>query len=157
METKKVYLIEDDWNESIICKTKESWLESLRYNLDVCIEYEDCTEEETNELYEEMKNGAVDSDWVNGWWYSLSNVDVFYEDENVMLVSHYHQSGNREVVSAYYFDGKDMYNTDMNDGDCVTPYEEDEELLEILKKIIKKENVDYQAIIKDLRNYCSEE
>ena len=154
METKKVYLIEDDWNESTICKTKESWLDSLRYNLDVCVEYEDCTLEQANEYYENMKNGAVKCDWVNAWFYSVENVDVFYEDERVMLVSHYHQSGSKDVVSAYYFDGEEMSRTDMNEGDCVTPY--DDNLLESLKKIIKKDNVDYDAIIKDLENYWEE-
>ena len=158
METRKVYLVEDDWNVSVIYTTKESWLESLRYNLDEELEeteeeYLEETTEKVNKLYDDMKSGLLKhSDWVNAWWYSHSEVDVFYEDENVMLVSHYHQTGNKEVVSIYFKDN-DTYTTDMNEGACITENDEDIEIEDTLKKYINKTNVNYQAIIKDLREY----
>ena len=153
METRKVYLLEDDWNISNIFTTKNSWLESLRYNLDVAVEYEDCTEEQANKLYEEMESGTkTNSNWVNAWWYSHSKVDVFYEDENVMLVSHYHQTLDKAVVSIYFKD-EISYTTDMNDGVCITEEDEDIEIEDTLKKYINKTNVNYQAIINDLREY----
>jgi hypothetical protein len=92
------------------------------------------------------------SDWVNAWWYGYDNVDVFYQDENVMLVSHYHQTDNKDVVSIYFKDS-DTYTTDMNEGVCVVPYDEDVYIEDTLKKYINKTNVNYQAIIKELREY----
>lgn len=158
MKTRLFYMIEDDWNSSTIYEDKDSWLESLRYNLDESLEeteeeyYQDA-EEEANKLYDDMANGTkTNSDWVNGWWYSHSKVDVFYQDENIMLISHYHQTGCKDVVSIYFADD-DTYSTDMNEGVCITENDEDIEIEDTLKQYINKTNVNYQAIIKDLRNY----
>ena len=158
METKKVYLLEDDWNMSIIFDNEVSWLESLRFNLDAALDeteekYLKEVTEKANKLYEDMESGKKEhSDWVNGWWYSYDNVDVFYQDRNVMLVSHYHQTTHKSIISAYWKD-EDTYFTDMNDGACITDDCDDEDILRTLKDIIDRDDVDYQAILEDLKQY----
>jgi hypothetical protein len=158
METRKVYLLEDECCMSIIFDTKESWLESLRYNLDEALEEEDeeyleNATKKANKLYEDMESGKKEySDWVNGWWYSYNEIDVFYEDRNVMLVSHYHQTSYRGVVTAYWRD-EDTYFAELDASDYIIEDSNDEDILTTLKDIIGRDDVDYQAIIKELREY----
>lgn len=158
METRKVYLLEDECSMSIIFDNEVSWLESLRYNLDEALEEEEeefleKATEKANELYEEMESGKKEhSDWVNGWWYSYDKIDVFYEDRNVMLVSHYHQTSYRGVVTAYWRDD-DTYFAELNSSDCIIEDCNDDDILQTLKDIIDRDDVDYQAIIKELREY----
>ena len=47
METRLFYMVEDDYNISSLYPTKEKWLESLKYQLEVEVDYEDIYQEES--------------------------------------------------------------------------------------------------------------
>ena len=94
MTTKLFYVIEDsslDMDEenlqSYLSTQKEPWLESLRYNLDVAVEYEDMTEEESDATFDRIKSNNSIEEWVevNGFYYSIEEIVVVYQDNNILI------------------------------------------------------------------------
>ena len=91
MTTKLFYVIEDDVNvredmRSSLCTQKEPWLESLRYNLDVAVEYEDMTEEESDVEFDRFKGDPIGKYLeVNGFYYDIEEIVVVYQDNDVLI------------------------------------------------------------------------
>ena len=94
MTTKLFYVIEDsslDMDEenlqSYLSTQKEPWLESLSYNLDVAVEYEDMTEEESDATFDRIKSNNSIEEWVevNGFYYSIEEIVVVYQDNNILI------------------------------------------------------------------------
>lgn len=80
-------MLEDDYNVSALYTSKKYWLESLRYNLDVAVEYEDISEETADKMYEQAKRDATKKVFEpNGFYYCVNELGVLYQDEQVIII-----------------------------------------------------------------------
>lgn len=86
METRLFYVLEDENDTSSLYVNKEPWLESLKYNLDVAVEYGDLSQEESDEMYQKAENNAIgESLEANGFYYSVEEIKVIVKNETRIL------------------------------------------------------------------------
>lgn len=146
METKLFYMIEDDYNVSSIYPTKKSWLESLRYNLDVCVEHEDFSQEESDERYQKAEANATDKLFeVNGFYYSVQEIKVVYQNDKIIIR---YNDYNKEIM-IYTFNGESY---DFQEEDVISEYYDEVQIFEVLKVFIKDEYFDIAQLARTIKN-----
>lgn len=146
METKLFYMIEDDYNVSSIYPTKKPWLESLRYNLDVCVEEDDFSQEESDKRYQKAEANATDELFeVNGFYYSVQEIKVVYQNDNLIIR---YNDYNKEIM-IYTFNGESY---DFQEEDVISEYYDEVQIFEVLKGFIKDEYFDIAQLARTIKN-----
>ena len=146
METKLFYMIEDDYNVSSIYSTKKPWLESLRYNLDVCVEEDDFSQEESDERYQKAEANATDKLFeVNGFYYSVQEVKVVYQNDKLIIR---YNDYNKEIMF-YTFNGESY---DFQEEDVISEFYDEVQIFEVLKGFIKDEYFDIAQLARTIKN-----
>lgn len=86
MESELFYIIEDDFDVNCLYKEKKHWLESLRYNLDVAVEYNDLSQEECDEIYQNAEL-EIETDTIsaNGFYYSIEEIKIVYQSDDLII------------------------------------------------------------------------
>ena len=108
MTTKLFYVIEDDVNvredmRSSLFTQKEPWLESIRYNLDVAVEYEDMTEDESNTEFNRIKRNPIGKYLkVNGFYYNIEEIVVVYQDNDILI--RYEEIAKKYMLYKFFVD-----------------------------------------------------
>ena len=108
MTTKLFYVIEDDANvredmRSSLFTQKEPWLESLRYNLDVAVEYEDMTQEESDETFTRVNRNPIGKYLeVNGFYYNIEEIVVVYQDDDILI--RYDNQAKKYMLYRFFVD-----------------------------------------------------
>lgn len=146
METRLFYMVEDDYNVSSLYPSKEKWLESLRYNLDVAVEYEDITLVESNTIFkqakEELYNKLIET---NGFYYSIQEVRIIFTSKDVIVR---YVDYNNEVL-IYTFNGESY---DIQEEDVISAWYDEEQIKVVLKKFIKEPYFDYGKLAIEVKN-----
>ena len=146
METRVFYMIEDDYDISSLYPTKEKWLESVRYNLDVAVEYEDISQETSDRMYEEAVNNALGENdlQTNGFYYSVQEVSVLYFANENLVVRYCDY--NKEVY--FYTWGGESY--DFQEEDVVSNYYEEEQVKAVVNKFVRDLRAVKEKLVKEI-------
>lgn len=108
METKLFYVVEDDVNvredmRSSLFTSKKAWLESIRYSLDVAVEYEDMTEDESDTEFNRIKRNPIGKYLkVNGFYYNIEEIVVVYQDNDILI--RYEEIANKYMLYKFFVD-----------------------------------------------------
>lgn len=144
METRLYYMVEDDYDISSLYVTKEPWLESLRYNLDTSVEYEDLSQEESDEVYQKAEENTINELLeVNGFYYSVQEIKIAYQNNN--LIVRYNDADNS--VMFYTLDAEEK-RYDVQEEDTI--YSADE-VRDKLQKFITDKYFDIDKLDKDIK------
>lgn len=145
METKLFYMIEDDYDVSTLYETKEPWLESLRENLDVAVEYEDLSQEESDELFQKADKNATDESLeVNGFYYSTQEIKIVYQNDNLIIR---YNDYNKEIL-IYTFNGICYFVQEEN---VISAYYDEKQIYKVLKDFIKDKYFDLEQLAREIK------
>lgn len=145
METKLFYVVEDDYSASALYPTKKPWLESLRYNLDVAVEEEDFSQEESDEKYQLAKTTAnKETIQTNGFYYSIQEIKIVYQSQKVII--RYYDYNNE--VSLYTFNGESY---DYEEDFIICKNYSEDDIAETLRSFIKDEDVNITDLSRDIK------
>lgn len=145
METKLFYVVEDDYSASALYPTKNPWLESLRYNLDVAVEEEDFSQEESNEKYQLAKtNASKEAIQTNGFYYSIQEIKIVYQSQKIIV--RYYDYNNE--VSLYTFNGESY---DYEEDFIICKNDSEDDIAETLKRFIKNKDVNITNLSRDIK------
>lgn len=145
METKLFYVVEDDYSASALYPTKKTWLESLRYNLDVAVEEEDFSQEESDEKYQLAKTTASkETIQTNGFYYSIQEIKIVYQSQKVII--RYYDYNNE--VSLYTFNGESY---DYEEAFIICKNYSEDDIAETLRSFIKDEDVNITDLSRDIK------
>lgn len=150
METKLFYMCEDDYDISVLYPSKKEWLESLKYNLEVAIDYEDFTKEETDEIYEKaLKNTTQELFTTNGFYYSVQEVKVIYQNDKFII--RYNDYNNEIMI--YTFNGESY---EFQEENVIREFYDEVKIFEVLKMFIEDEYFDIAQLSKTIKNVLEE-
>lgn len=145
METRLFYMVEDDYNISSLYPTKEKWLESLKYQLEVEVDYEDIYQEESeiklNDAINLKSNEVITS---NGFYFSIEEVKVLYFDNEGLVVRYCDY--NNEVY--FYTWNEERY--DFQEEDVISSYYEEEQIKVVVNKFVKDLRARKEKLIKEI-------
>lgn len=145
METKLFYVVEDDYSASALYPTKKPWLESLRYNLDVAVEEEDFSQEESDEKYQLAKiDASKEAIQTNGFYYSIQEIKIVYQSQKVIIK--YYDYNNE--VSLYTFNGESY---DYEEDFIICKNYSEDDIAETLRSFIKDEDVNITDLSRDIK------
>lgn len=145
METKLFYVVEDDYSASALYSTKKPWLESLRYNLDVAVEEEDFSQEESDEKYQLAKiDASKEAIQTNGFYYSIQEIKIVYQSQKVII--RYYDYNNE--VSLYTFNGESY---DYEEDFIICKNYSEDDIAETLRSFIKDEDVNITDLSRDIK------
>lgn len=145
METKLFYVVEDDYSASALYPTKKPWLESLRYNLDVAVEEEDFSQEESDEKYQLAKiDASKEAIQTNGFYYSIQEIKIVYQSQKVII--RYYDYNNE--VSLYTFNGESY---DYEEDFIICKNYSEDDIAETLRSFIKDEDVNITDLSRDIK------
>lgn len=145
METKLFYVVEDDYSASALYPTKKPWLESLRYNLDVAVEEEDFSQEESDEKYRLAKiDASKEAIQTNGFYYSIQEIKIVYQSQKVII--RYYDYNNE--VSLYTFNGESY---DYEEDFIICKNYSEDDIAETLRSFIKDEDVNITDLSRDIK------
>lgn len=146
METRVFYMIEDDYDISSLYPTKEKWLESVKDNLDVSVEYEDISQETSDSMYEEAVNNALGQNdlQTNGFYFSVQEVNVLYFSNEHLVVRYCDY--NNEV----YFYTWDKESYDFQEEDVISNYYEEEQIKAVVNKFVRDLRAVKEKLVKEI-------
>lgn len=151
MRTKLFYMIEDDYDVSTLYERKEPWLESLRYNLDVAVGYEDTSQEESDEIFQKADKDATNELLeVNGFYYSVQEIKVICQSDNLIIR---YCDYNKEIL-IYTCNGE---NYDFQEENVISACYDEKQIYEVLRGFIKDKYFDLEQLTKEIKKILEEE